>query len=164
VLTIPASINTAIRQRVLLAARSILLGWAALLVFVYLLERPLLIAIAGRLDASWFPSVRLMLDCTVLAVTGWLIGRLCRASPIYAVAVFATTLTLRDFGELVEVRVPWLLQLAEDALRDSRYVDSLIYTAVLQTLLFGSLIGGALLTRRAPAIPSIVDRRASQPK
>jgi hypothetical protein len=152
------------RQQVLLAARSILLGWAALLLFAYLLEGPLLIAIAGKLGASWFPTVRLMLDCTVLAVTGWLIGRLGRPSPIFAVAAFAATLTLRDFGELVEIRVPWLLQLARDALRDPRYWDSLVYTAVLQTLLFGSLIGGALLSRRAPAIPSIVDRRASQPK
>ncbi len=144
-------------QRVLLAARSILLGWVALLLFAYLLERPLLIAIAGKLGASWFPTVRLMLDCTVLAITGWLIGRLGGASPILAVTAFAATLTLRDFGELVEVQVPWLLQLAGDALRDPRYWDSLVYTAALQTLLFGSMIGGALLSRRAPAIPSIVE-------
>jgi len=152
------------RQRLLLAARSILLGWVALLPMAYLLERPLLIVIAGKLGASWFQTIRLMLDCTVLGVTGWLIGRLGRASPILAVAAFGATLTLRDFGELVEVRIPWLLQLVGDALRDSRYWDSLLYTAVLQTLLFGSLIGGALLSRRAPAIPSIVDRRANQPK
>jgi hypothetical protein len=151
------------RQRLLLAARSILLGWVSLLLMAYLLERPLLVAIAGKLGASWFPTVRLMLDCAVLAATGWAIGRLGRANPIFAVATFAATLTLWDFGELVEIRIPWLLQLAGDALRDPRYWDSLFSTAVTQALLFGSLIVGALLSRSAPAMPSILGR-ASQPR
>jgi hypothetical protein len=99
-----------------------------------------------------------MLDCSVLAATGWVIGRLGPANPILAVAAFAVTLTFRDFGELVEIRVPWLLQLAGDARRNPRYWDSLISTAVVQTFLFGSLIAGALLSRRAPATAlSIVD-------
>ena len=144
------------RQWFLLAARSILLGWAALLL-IALLERPLLIFIAGKLGASWFPTVRLMLDCSVLALTGWAIGRLNRASPILAVTAFAATLTLWDFGELVEIRVPWLLRLVGDALRDPRYWDSLVTTATIHAILFGSLIAGALLSRRAPAMPSIVD-------
>lgn len=130
-----------------------------LLLIAYLLERPLLILIAGKLGASWLPTVRLMLDCSVLAGTGWVIGRLGRTNPILAVAAFAATLTLRDFGELVEIRVPWLLQLAGDALRDPRYWDLLGSTAITQTFLFGSLIAGALLSRRAPATAlSIVDR------
>jgi hypothetical protein len=147
-----------IRQRFLLAARSILLGWVTLLLIVYLLERPFLSLIAGALGGSWFPTVRLMLDCSALAVTGWVIGRFGAANPILAVAAFAATLTLQDFGDLVEVRVPWLLQLAADTIHDARYLDSLIYTAALQTFLFGSLIAGALLSRRASAAPlSIVD-------
>jgi hypothetical protein len=139
------------RQGLFLAARSILLGWATLLLASYLLERPLLILIAGRLGASWFPTVRLMLDCSVLAGIGWVIGHLGSTSPILAVAAFAATLSFWDFGELVEIRVPWLLELAGNALRDPRYWDSLVYTAIVQTLLFGSLIAGALLSRRAPA-------------
>jgi hypothetical protein len=138
------------RQWLLLAARSILLGWITLLSIAYLLERPLLVLIAARLGANWFPTVRLILDCSALAATGWAIGRLGPASPILAAAAFAATLTVRDFGELVEIRVPWLLQLAGDALRDRRYWDSLVDTAVIQAFLFGSLIAGALLSRRAP--------------
>jgi hypothetical protein len=132
-----------------------LLGWITLLLTAYLLERPLLILIAGKFGASWFPTVRLILDCSVLAGTGWVIGRLGPANPILAVAAFGATLTLRDFGELVEIRVPWLLHLAGDALRDPRYWDSLVYTAVVHTFLFGSLVVGALLSRRAPATAAL---------
>src|SRR6202167_5979947 len=120
------------RQRLLLAARSILLGWATLLLIAYLLERPLLVLMAGKLGPNWFPTVRLMLDCSVLAITGWAVGRLGGANPLFAATAFAATLTPRDFGELVEIRVPWLLQLAGDAFRDPRYWDSLLSTAVVQ--------------------------------
>jgi hypothetical protein len=139
------------RKRLFLAAQSILLGWATLLLTAYVLERPLLISIAGKLGASWFPTVRLMLDCSVLAGIGWVIGQLGPGNPIFAAGAFAATLTFGDFGELVEIRIPWLLELARNALRDPRYWDSLVYNAVVQTLLFGSLIAGALLSRRAPA-------------
>jgi hypothetical protein len=138
------------RQGLFFVVRSILLGWATLLLTSYLLERPLLILVAGRLGASWFPTVRLMLDCSVLVGIGWVIGQLNPTSPILAIAAFATTLSFWDFGELVEIGVPWLLELTANALRDPRYWDSLVYTAVVQTLLFGSLIVGALLSRRAP--------------
>ena len=152
------------RERLLLAARSILLGWPTLLLNAYLVERPLLILIAGKLDPSWFQTVRLILDGSVLAATGWVIGRRGAPNPILAVAAFAVTLTLRDFGELLEIRVPWLVQLAGDALRDPRYWDSLIYTVGVQTFLFGSLFAGALLSRRAPAALSIMDGSRSKEK
>ena len=139
------------RQGLFFVVRSILLGWATLLLTSYLLERPLLILVAGRLGASWFPTVRLILDCSVLAGIGWVIGHLGPTNPILAVAAFAATLSFWDFGELVEIRVPWLLELARNTLRDPRYWDSLVYTAVVQTVLFASLIVGALLSRRAPA-------------
>jgi len=143
------------RQRVFLAARSILLGWGMLLSVAYLVERPLLNLIARGLGANWFPTVRLTLDCSVLAGTGWVIGRLGGANPILAVMAFGATLTLWDLEELVEVRVPWLLRLAIDALRDSRYWDSFVSTAVIQTFLFGSLVAGAILSRRTPSIASL---------
>jgi hypothetical protein len=146
------------RRQFLDVARSILLGWLTLLVAAGLLERAILTLIAGPLGASWFPTVRLILDCAVLAITGWVIGRSSPARPMLAVAAFAATLTFRDFGEMLEIRVPWLLQLAVDALRDPRYWDSLAYTAAIQAFLFGSLIAGARLSRRRPpASLSIVD-------
>jgi hypothetical protein len=135
------------RRRLLSAAGSILLGWLILLLIAWLPERALLMLIAGRLGASWFPTVRLILDCSVLAITGWVIGRLSPSSPLLTVAAFAATLTFWDFGELLEIRVPWLLQLAGDALRDPRYWDSLVYTAAIQAFLFGSLFTGARLNR-----------------
>lgn len=146
------------RRRFVDAARSIVLGWLTLLA-ACLLERALLTMIAGKLGASWFPTVRLILDCAVLAITGWVIGRVSRTSPMLAVAVFAATLTFRDFGEMLEIRIPWLLQLVGDALRDPRYWDSLVYTAAIQAFLFASLFAGARLSRRRPAASlSIVDR------
>lgn len=147
------------RQRLSLAARSILWGWATLLLTSYLLERPLLVLIAGSLGASWFGTIRLTLDCLVLTGIGWVIGRLGPTNPILSVVAFAATLSFWDFEELVEIRVPWLLELAGNALRDSRYRDSLAYTAIVQTVLFGSLIVGALLSRRAPAMAALSIRR-----
>ena len=143
------------RQRLFLATRSILLGWATLLPAAYLLERPILVLIAARLGPSWFPTVRLMLDCSLLAGIGWMIGHLGSSDPILAVGAFATTLSFWDLGELVEIRMPWLLELARNALRDPRYWDSFVYTAVIQIVLFGSLVVGALLSRRAPATAAL---------
>jgi len=139
------------RQRLLLAARSILLGWITLLPAAYL-ERPLLNLIAPTLGPAWFPTLRLILDASLLAGIGYLLGRLAPANPILAVTAFAATLTLHDLGELVEIRAPWLLKLAADAVHDPRYWDSLIYTLGIQTFLFASLIAGALLSRRRAAI------------
>ena len=59
----------------------------------------------------------------MLAATGWAVGRAGRANPILAVAAFAATLSLWDFEDLVEIRIPWLLRLVGDALHDSRYWD-----------------------------------------
>jgi hypothetical protein len=145
------------RQRLVLAARSILAGWVTLLPMVYLVDHPLLILIAGKIEASWIPTVRLMLDCLVLAGTGWVTGRLGRPNSVLAVTAFAATLALWDFGDLVEIQFPWLLHLAADALRDARYLDSFVNTAVIQIFLFGSLIAGGILSRRAPeTAPSIL--------
>ena len=63
------------RHRLLISARSILLGWAALFGITYLVERPLLLLSAQFLGASWVPTVQLALECAGLAAVGWLIGR-----------------------------------------------------------------------------------------
>ncbi len=58
----------------------------------------------------------------------------------------------------MEIKLPWLLQLTLDALRDSRYWEGWVSAAVIQGILFGCLIAGALLSRPAPpTVLSIVD-------
>ena len=56
----------------------------------------------ARLGASWFPAVRLTLECAALAGTGWVIGRLNRSGPVVAALIFAATLEPWDFGEMLE--------------------------------------------------------------
>ena len=136
-------------------ALAILAGWAALLLAVFVIERPVLMLTARFLGASWVPTVRLTLECTALAGTGWVIGRLNRSSPVLAALIFAATLAPWDFGEMLEIRFRWLLRLAADALRDPRYFDSLVETTILHLFLFGSLIAGAMLSRSRTAPLSI---------
>ena len=54
------------RHRLLIAARSILLGWAALFAVTYLAERPLLRWTAPVLGASWLPTAQLAFECVAL--------------------------------------------------------------------------------------------------
>jgi hypothetical protein len=146
------------RQRLFVALRSIPIGWVTLVLLVFLLERPLLIWTVPVIGAQWIATARLGLDCAVLAATGWVVGRLGRPSSMLGVLVFAATLTVCDVSFLVEINVPWLVRLAVHSLSgDSSYLGSLVSTAVSQALLFGSLVGGGLLSR-APTKPvSIID-------
>jgi hypothetical protein len=107
------------------------------------------------MGANWFPTVRLMLDCSILTGIGWLVGRFSRAHTNLAVAAFAATLAFGDFGDLIEIRVPWLLHLLRNTLGDLRYLDSLAYTLAVQALLFGGMIAGAHFSRSAPASPTL---------
>jgi hypothetical protein len=147
-----------LRHRLLLAVRSILLGWVALFLIIYLLERPLLIWTAPWLGAQWFPTARLGLNCLALAATGWIIGRWHRPIPMLGLLAFAATLTFRDFGPELAINVPWLLRLTADALGDSTYLSSLGETFAVHILLFGSLIAGGLLSRSSQAPLSILER------
>jgi hypothetical protein len=139
-----------LRRRLLIAARSILVGWATLLPLTYVVERPLLIWTARLVGAHWVATAKLSLDCLALAATGWVIGRLHRSAPLLGVLAFAATLCFRNLDPLLAIDVPWLLRLAVDAFRDTRYLDSLFTTAAQHLFLFGSLIVGALLSRPAP--------------
>ena len=140
------------RRRLFVALRSVLIGWATLLLIALLLERPLLGWTAPILGVKWLATAALALDCANLVATGWVVGRLNRTGPIFGVLVFAATLTFSDFTPVLAINIPWLLHLAADALRDSGYLSSLITTAVSQALLFGSLLAGGLLSR-PPAKP-----------
>ncbi len=135
------------RRRLLVALRSILIGWLTLLLIVFLLEHPLLAWTAPIVGMNWLATLGQALDCIVLAATGWVVGRLNRPTPIFGVLIFAASLTLWDFTSVVAINVPWLLSLAADALRDGRYLTALATTAVSQAFLFGSLLTGGLLSR-----------------
>jgi hypothetical protein len=141
------------RHRLVIALRSIPIGWVSLGLMVYLLEHPLLHFAAPVIGAQWIATATLGLDCAALAATGWVVGRRARPRPMLGVLVFAATLTVWDMSFMVGIDVPWLLRLVVHALSgDGSNLDSLVSTAASQALLFGSLLGGGMLSR-APAKP-----------
>jgi hypothetical protein len=144
------------RHRLLIAARSILLGWATLAAATYLVERPLLRWTAPLLGAPWVPTVQLALECAALATTGWMIGRWNRLDGARAVVVFAAMLAVWNFGLVPSMNVPWLLRLIADSFGDARYLESLGTAAATHALLFGSLFVGARLSRPARAPVSLL--------
>lgn len=145
------------RHRLLIALRSIPIGWVSLGVIVYLLEHPLLRLIGPVIGAQWIATATLGLDCASLAATGWVVGRLARSSPMLGVLVFAATLTVWDLSFMVGINAPWLLRLVVHTLSgDSSYLSSFVSTAASQILLFGCLLGGGMLSRDPVKPVSIV--------
>jgi len=137
------------RRRLLISARSILLGWATLFALTYLVERPLLGFIAHLLGGSWLPTAQMALACAGLAVTGWVVGRWNRLD----VLVFAALLAVWNFG-LVPIDVPWLLRLLADSFQSSRYLESFFTSLATHALLFAGLFAGGRLNRaREQAFP-----------
>jgi hypothetical protein len=134
------------RHRLLISARSILLGWAALFAITYLIERPLLVLAARLLDASWFPTAQLALACAGLAATGWIMGRWNRVDAMATALIFAVLLAVWNFG-LVPIDISWLFRLVLDSLQSSRYLESLFTSLVTHAFLFASLFAGARLSR-----------------
>ncbi len=132
----------------LITARSILLGWAALFGITYLVERPLLVLTTRFLGPAWLPTAQLALACAGLVATGWIIGRWNR----FDVLLFAATLAIWNFG-LVPIDIPWLLRLLIDSFESSRYLESFSTSLVTHIFLFGSLFTGARLGRaREPVV------------
>jgi hypothetical protein len=144
------------RHRLLISARSILLGWATLFAITYLVERPLLLWTASLLGGSWLPTAQLAFECVALAATGWVIGRWSHLDAIRAVFVFAAMLAVWDFGLVPGIDVPWLFRLIVDSLGNARYLGALVTAAVTHALLFGSLFVGARLSRPAQAPVSLM--------
>jgi len=136
-----------VRRWLWILAKSIIVGWAALIALTYLAERPLLLLTAPIVGPHWVATVRLALDCLKLAAAGWAIGRLHRAVPLPGVLAFAVTLGLFNFEPLQPLDVPGLIRLAMDALHDVRYWESLTTMAAQDAFLVGSLIAGGLLSR-----------------
>jgi len=140
------------RRRLLALTRAVLAGWAGLFLLIYLLERPLLRWTGPLLGPSWYATVQLALDCLMLAGAGWIAGRLGSMS---AVLTFAATLTPWDFGQTLAMNIPWLVHLAADAVRDSRYFDAFTTSFATHALLFGSLFAGAWWSRPQTKPPSL---------
>lgn len=136
-------------HRLLIWAQPIVVGWAMLVPLAYIADRLLLPWTERLLGAGWLPTARVSLDCLVLAATGWAIGRLHRSAPVPGALIFAVTLCFRDLDPLLAINIPWLMRLAVDAFRDSRYWGSLADTAAQHLFLFGGLMVGALLSRPA---------------
>lgn len=137
-------------------ARSILLGWATLLAIAYGVEGPLLRWTSSLIGATWIATAHLALDCATLTAAGYVTGRFNRSRAVLAGAAFAATLCFWDFSGRLALNVPFLLQLAWDAIHDSRFLDAFLTSAETHVLLFGCLIGGAMLSRQREKPVSIV--------
>ncbi len=146
------------RRRWLISARSVLLGWAALFAFTYLVERPLLAWTARLLGASWIPTGELALQCVALAATGWIIGRWNRTASVPSVSVFAAMIAVENFGLVPAIHLAWLWRLIIDTVENLRYLQSLVTTAATHVLLFGSLFTGAQLARPKQALLSLTTK------
>jgi hypothetical protein len=146
------------RHRLLISARSILLGWAALFGITYLVERPLLLLSAQFLGASWVPTEQLALTCVGLAATGWIIGRWNRLDAMASALFFALMLAVWNFG-LAPINLPWLFRLMLDSFQDFRYLESLLTAVVTHAFLLGSLLAGAALSGPAQPPMSIAPDR-----
>ena len=143
------------RRLLLVLLRSIAAGWLTLCLLA-LLDRALLGWTAPIVGAKWIATAGLGLDCAALAATGWVVGRLSRPNPMAGVLIFAASLTFWDLSFLVAINVPWLVRLAADTLRDGSYFESFVSTTASQTLLFGCLLAGGLLSRPTAKPVSIV--------
>jgi hypothetical protein len=141
------------RHRLLIAARSILLGWAALFAVISLVMRPLLHGLAPWLGASWLPTAQVVLECAALGASGWIMGRTNPLDAAPTVALFAILLAVWNFGLVPPINVPWLFRLTIDSFGNPRYLESLINAAGVHALLFGSLAAGASLSRRTGRTP-----------
>ncbi len=142
------------RQRLLIAARSIVTGWAALLLIAWLLERPLLHWTGPLLGDGWFATARPLLDCATLAATGWLVGRVNRwrshqPPRVSDILVFAFSLLFVDFGQLLTLNGPWLFRVARDSVSSLRYLEGLAAAIASNAILLGSLIAGWMWSRPA---------------
>ncbi len=141
---------------ILVWARSIVLGWVALLGLAFLVEGPLLRWTAPMFGPNWAATAHLAFDCLALAGAGFVAGRFHRSHAMGASLLFAASLCFWDFGEALALNVPWLIRLARNSVRDSRFLDSLIANLETHVLLFGCLLAGAALSRAREKPVSIV--------
>jgi hypothetical protein len=130
--------------RLLVAA---LAGWAALAASELVLLFGVLRVFALVLGPELLPSLKVVLDMGALAACGWVAGRVGRPRVAAAAVLAAAGLACFDLTPYLLLNVPWLLRLTLNAVRDSRYLSSLLTTLMMHALMFGSLVAGAYLSR-----------------
>jgi hypothetical protein len=141
----------------MLWARAVLLGWVALLAIAYGVEGPILRWTAPLFGAAWIATAHLAFDCLTLTAAGWVTGRFNRGHAMLTAVLFAFTLCLWDFGNVLGLNVPWLVRLVRNSFHESRYFDSLFASVETNVLLFGCLMAGAALSRAREKPVSIVN-------
>ncbi len=122
-------------------------GWAVLAVteLVWLFGALRLFAMV--IGPELLPSLKVVLDMAALTACGWTAGRVGRPRTMAAAVLTAAGLTAFDLTPYILLNVPWLLRLAANTISDSRYLSSLLATLMIHALMFGSLLGGAYLSR-----------------
>ena len=122
-------------------------GWAALVVTELVWLFGVLRLFRMVIGPELLPSLKVVLDMGALTACGWTAGRLGRPRTMAAALLTAAGLTAFDLTPYVLLNVPWLLRLAANTVSDSRYLSSLLATVITHALMFGSLLGGAYLSR-----------------
>jgi hypothetical protein len=126
---------------------AVLAGWAALVIIELVWLFGVLRLFAMVIGPELLPSLKVVLDMGALTACGWTAGRLGRPRKMTAAVLAAAGLTAFDLTPYVLLNVPWLVRLAANAVGDSRYLSSLLATMIIHALMFGSLLGGAYLSR-----------------
>ena len=124
-----------------------LAGWAVLVVAELLLLFGAVRLFAMLMGPDLLPSLKVVLDMGALAACGWIAGRVGRPRVMAAAALTATGLAVFDVTPYLPLNVSWVLRLTGNAVRESRYVPSLLATLTVHALMFGSLFAGAHLSR-----------------
>lgn len=142
-------------SRLLIAA---LAGWAVLAATELVLFFGALRLLAMVMGPDLLPSLKVVLDMGTLMACGWIAGRIGRPRTMTAAGLTAAGLTMFDLTPYVLLNVPWLLRLTVNAVDDSRYLSSMLTMLTMHALMFGSLLGGAYLSRprEAPNWPAAI--------
>ena len=134
-------------------------GWAVLVATELVLLFGALRLFAMVMGPELLPSLKVVLDMGTLTGCGWIAGRVGRPHTMAAVSFTAAGLAGCDWTPYVPLNVPWLFRLIANAAGDSRYLSSLLTMVTIHALMFGSLLGGAYLSRPREAVIRLgVDR------
>jgi hypothetical protein len=136
-----------------------LAGWAVLAAAEFVLLFGVFRVFAMVMGPELLPSLKVVLDMGALAACGWVAGRVGRPRVVAAACLCAAGIAAFDLSPYLPLNVSWLLRLTINAIRDSRYLTSLLTLLGIHVLLFGSLFAGARLScpRASIAIPLHID-------
>jgi len=136
-----------IRTQKLLTMRAVITGWAALILYGYLISLPLyklysrvLMALGlGPLRFWWwhyytYPII--LVPCVGGFLSGWLVARFHRTCRVTMVTVYAVSVLLTS--------LPEIFRLATNSLSNSRFVPYLLTYSVTECLFVVSILLGGL--------------------